>query len=484
LKTWFTYSHDADADILPDLPTLRERSRDLVRNNPLATGAIKTKVTNVIGTGLRLQARIDRAILNMTEDEADAWEAQTEREWRLFAESHDCDVTRTNTFREITRTVYRQAKENGDVFIALPRRPKLGHFPYDLRLQMVEADRVCNEDNKPDTDRLAGGIETDEYGAPKRYHICRVHPGSRRRYKDKAKWDKVDAFGSNLGLRNVIHLFERTRPGQSRGVPDLAPVIEIFKQLGRYTDAEIAAAVISSFFTVFIETENGDPSLNLNDMNNELGTDTTSGSDEDTEYKLASGSIIGLRKGETVHDTNPGRPNQAFDAFVLSLLRQIGVALEMPFEILVKHFTASYSAARAALLEFWKYVVSERAWLIDDFCRVVYEVWMYEAVINGRIAAPGFLTNPILRKAYLGSEWVGPAKGQIDELKEIKAAQIRISEGISTLSEVTAEMTGGDWEKKHPQSVKEHNMRKKDGLIEKRLPEEPDDNNNGKDDDE
>jgi capsid protein len=90
---------------------------------------------------------------------------------------------------------------------------------------------------------------------------------------------------------------------------------------------------------------------------------------------------------------------------------------------------------------------------------------MYEAVSSGRIVAPGFFTDPIIRQAYLGSVWIGPAKGQIDELKEIKAAELRVDMGVSTLSEVTAEMTGGDWEKKHPQSVKEHNARKDAGLI-------------------
>jgi len=83
MKMWTTFSNDADADILPDLPTLRERSRDLIRNNPLAAGAIKTKVTNVVGTGLRLQSRIDRGALNLTEDQAGVWENKTEREWRL-----------------------------------------------------------------------------------------------------------------------------------------------------------------------------------------------------------------------------------------------------------------------------------------------------------------------------------------------------------------------------------------------------------------
>jgi len=459
LKQWLPYGYDADSDTLPDLPTLRERSRDMIRNTPLAAGAINTKVTNTVGTGLKLQARIDRNILNMSEDRADQWEAATEREWRLFWDSPECDAARTLNGNALTALCYRQVMENGDVFVALPRIKRPG-VPYNLRLQIIEADRVCNPDNAQDTDRMAGGIVKDKYGAPAAYHILNTHPGNIKNFKGVDKWQTVPAFGKNLGLRNIIHLYQPLRPGQTRGVPDLAPVIEPLKQLDRYTEAELMAAVVSGMFTVFVESETGDPTLDLTDLSDETGAKTT-----DDDYKLASGSIIGLAPGEKIHDTNPGRPNDSFDPFTLAVLRQIGVALELPFEILIKHFTASYSAARAALLEAWKYFLKERQWLADNFNRLVYEIWMYEAVTSGRIAAPGFLNDPLIRKAYLGAEWIGPAKGQIDELKEIKAADLRIKMGVSTLSETTAEMTGGDWEKKHPQTVKEHNARKDAGLI-------------------
>jgi lambda family phage portal protein len=286
-----------------------------------------------------------------------------------------------------------------------------------------------------------------------------AHPG--RLYGSAENtWQRIPAYGQKLGLKNILHIYRPTRPGQSRGVPDLAAVIEPLKQLTRYAEAELMAAVVSAMFTVFVETETGDPTFDLTDMSGETGSSTS-----DDDYKLGNGSIIGLAPGEKIHDSNPGRPNAAFDPFTQAILRQIGVAIELPFELLVKHFTASYSAARAALLEAWKYFSTQRKWMTDHFNRVVYEIWMYEAVSSRRIVAPGFFTDPIIRQAYLGSVWIGPAKGQIDELKEIKAAELRVDMGVSTLSEVTAEMTGGDWEKKHPQSVKEHNARKDAGLI-------------------
>ena len=456
LKEWSTFGNDADSDILPDLVTLRERSRDLIRNNALAAGAIKTKVTNVIGTGLRLQARIDRDALGISDEQADIWESKVEREWRLFWESKDADVARTLNGNSITRLVYQQVKENGDVFVLLPRVKRTG-VPYDLKLQIIEADMVCNIDNGNDTETMAGGIKKDEYGAPVEYYILKQHPGS---VLSKQEWQTIQAFGSKTGLRNVIHLYNPTRPGQSRGVPDLAPVIEALKQLGAYTETELTAATIAGMFTVFIETESGNSGFDYSNLGGETGQIAS-----DKDLKLGSGLIVELANGEKVHDSNPGRPNISFDLFVQAILRQIGVALEIPFEILIKHFTASYSAARAALLEMWKYVLSERLWFTDNFLKVVYEIWMYEAVASGRLEAPGFFIDPAVKAAYLGCDFIGPAKGQIDELKEVRAASEKVNAGFSTISKETAELTGGDWERNHKQQAKERKKRLEDGLI-------------------
>jgi len=459
LKSWVTLGNDADTDILSDLPTLRERSRDLCRNNPLALGAIKTKITNVIGTGLRFQSRIDRKMLGIDDDKADELEALIEREWQLFWDSKDCDLARTLNGNGITRMVYRQEKENGDCIIVLSRQKRPGVI-YDLKLQVVEADRLCNKDGEADTEKIAGGVEKDENGAPVRYHILKYHPGSI--FAGEQQWQVRDAYNKRINwLPNIIHFFNPTRPGQTRGVPDLAPVIELFKQLGRYTEAEIMAAVVSGLFTVFIESDGG-----LGGGNKAFNyTGDSKGSGASDDLTLGNGLILELNQGEKVHDANPGRPNANFDQFVVAILRQIGVGVELPFEILIKHFTSSYSAARAALLELWKYVLGERVFLEDDFLKIVQKVWMYEAVAKGRIPAPGFLSNLGVQRAYLSGLFIGPAKGQIDELKEVKAAKERLAARLSTLSGETMELTGGDWDKNHIQQVKERNKQISDGLI-------------------
>jgi lambda family phage portal protein len=459
MESWQTTNHDPDSDILPDLPTLRERSRDLQRNNALAAGALNTKITNVIGTGLKPQCNIDAEFLGMTEDQADAWEKQTEREFLLWAESKDCDIERTSNFFELQTMVYTQHLVNGDVFVLLPFKPAgtISILPYDLRVQVIEADRVCNPKFAMDVPTLAGGVEKEENGAPLAYHILRHHPGSV--YGFQFEWDRIPAFGAKTGRRNVHHLFKKDRPGQSRGVPDLTPVIEALKQLGDYTENEIEAAAVSAMFTVFVTAPAGE---GLAPAQSASGQTTTT---KNSEYNMGPAAMLDLMPGEDVKFADPTRPNPAYDPFVTAILRQIGVGLNLPFEVLIKHFMSSYTAARAALQEAWKYFSTERRWLNDNFCQPVYESWLEESVASGRTYAPGFFADPIIRKAYCRVKWIGPARGLINEVQEITAANDRVNMSISTLEDESIQITGECWEPKLRQRAKEVKLLKDAGLF-------------------
>ncbi len=202
---WVTAKGDADADLLADLPEIRRRSRDALRNNPLAAAAINQKVTSVIGSGLKLNASIDREALGLSDPAADAWEAQAEAEWRLFASSPNCDLARTLTFAEQQALAWRAVLESGDHFI--PRvtltRPR-GDWPFRFALQHLEADRCCNPNDTQDTATLIAGVEKDSTGAPLRYHFARLHPGAIRRSGQSQAWSAVPAFGERTGARATV----------------------------------------------------------------------------------------------------------------------------------------------------------------------------------------------------------------------------------------------------------------------------------------
>jgi lambda family phage portal protein len=351
---------------------------------------------------------------------------------------------------------------SGDVFVLLPAIEREGDR-YDLRVQLVEADRVCDPLIRDAGKDILGGVEVGPHGEPVAYYVSSIHPGDRfargMRLVSQQRWTRVPAFDPETGLPLVLHLMESERPGQRRGVPLLAPVVEKLKQLSRYSDAELMAAVVSGMFTAAITSER--PQTPLGAALPEAQQVPTEDPDA---YQLGNGAVLGLAPGEKLESVNPARPNAGFEPFVMAVCRQIGAGLGIPYELLIMQFTSSYSASRAALLEAWKRFHVGRAWLASQLCQPVYEAWLAEAVARGYVAAPGFFSDPLIRAAWCGAEWIGPTQGQLDPTKEVEAAAKRVAEGFSTRTRETRELTGGDWWAMNRLRGREEEARKGAGL--------------------
>ena len=448
LSKWNPRAGSADADTLGDLPALRSRSRDLVRNAPLAGGAINTVALNVIGTGLMPRARPDRAALGWSETRAAEWKKHVDREFMLWALSKDCDATRTQNFFGLQDLAFRSVLENGDAFALLPMIDRPGVAP-QIAVQLLEADRISNKGSAPDTRDLAGGVALDARGAPTAYHIQRWHPGDLYRGAGTGyhEWDIVDAFGAQSGRRNVLHLYHRLRIGQTRGVPYLAPVIEAFKNLDRFSEAELFAAVANAMFALTTKSDGG---AGLNPAESAVTGETPAAGSGDApkgegwDGSLTSGLVVDLDADKEIASFQSGRPNPEHEPFVSSIVTQIGVRLGLPKEVLMLFFSSSYTAARGALLQGWKFFRARRDWCADDFCQPVREEWLAWKVASGAIDAPGFFANPGLRAAYGAATWHGDGPGSIDPLKEVLAAKKRTEMNLRTLEQEIAEDSGGD----------------------------------------
>lgn len=445
--------------------TLRQRARMLYMAAPIATSAIKTNRTNVVGVGLKLKSRIDREVLGLTPEQAEAWQKMTEREFSLWAENkRACDATGMNTFYDLQQLALISWLLSGDCIGVLKQYEVDQLLPYALRVHLIESDRIATPGGcgagtsinyttgkNPDTgNTIYDGVEVDSNGMVVAYHIRSTYPfevGA-----PTTKWARVLAYQEHTGLPNVVHVVECERPDQYRGVSYLAQVIEPLLQLRRYTESELMAAVIESFFTAFIKTEAPTDDMPFNQVEGDPPGEPKG----PNEYSMGPGQINVMEPGEDVTFASPTRPAGGFDAFVTAICSQIGAALEIPADLLLKKFNASYSASRAALLEAWKAFKMRREWLADDFCRPIYEVWMSEAVARGRIYAPGFFTNPAIRAAYLGSEWLGPSQGQLDPTKEITAEILACSEGFSTHEQSTIRLNGGQWDANVEQLLREN----------------------------
>lgn len=461
---WDVSIGSADADTLPHIDMLRWQVRDLDRNNPLAAGALDTVVDNVVATGIRPQSVIDRDILGLSEDEAAAWQANAERYFYIWADSRNADVTRYATFWEYQALVLLNALLSGDVFTV--RRYKMRpDSVFGLCLQLVEADRCETPTEKQVDADIHKGVQADNDGEPVAYHFLKKHPGDigMRRLHEVGQFTTVAAVDKR-GFDLCLHHFQRRRPDQRRGVSVLAPAIECFKQLSRYTEAEITAAVVSSLFSVLVKSETGGllPSVLPGQIPGQVGGQslTPAGS---PVTQLQSGMIMDLRPGESVDVVNPNRPNVAFESFLDAVYKYIGVGIGLPKEVLLKQFNTSYSAARAAIMEAFKMYRRRRQWLVKTLCQPVWGLVIAEAVGRGYLDAPGFFDDPLRRAAWLGAEWRGAPMGHLDPLKEARAAREWLGmPGVTTMQQITAEQFGTDWDDNIAQTDRE---RKRVGLL-------------------
>jgi lambda family phage portal protein len=231
------------------------------------------------------------------------------------------------------------------------------------------------------------------------------------------------------------------RPGQRRGIPLIAPIIELCLTLDRYLKAETIAAQIQALFTLVITSENPDS------MAGELGSlegDEMTGGD-DSLVALGNGIVQYARPGEKVEPVNPSRPTTSFEPFVNSAIQLMGPTSGMPYEMLVQKFQSSYSASRAAINMASTQFKILRSGLINDFCQPIYEAFMDEAVARGWVYAPGYFENPIMRRAYTRAKWNGPGLPQVDMLKEVQAWEKQVSLGFATAGQATSELNGGDF---------------------------------------
>lgn len=454
LKGMIPNSGDTHEDIDFNNLTLRQRSRMLYMAAPIATSAIRTNRTNVVGNGLRLKSTINREVLGMSQDAAEAWQKRTEAEFELWASRKNaCNATGVNDFYGMQQLVVMSWLMSGDVFGVVKRYSPTQMMPYSLRLHIIEADRVrtpvdggglvlagVTTGKAANGNTIYDGVEVDSNGAIVAYHIANNHPY--QFYGEPTTFERVEAYGRRTGLPNVLHVMDSERPEQYRGVPYLAQVIEPLLQQRRYTEAEIMAALVQSFHTAFVTTNAGTNDMPFNEI---CGDGVQEVSHDPNEYEMGPGTINIMEPGEDVKFTSPTHPNTGFDTFMRAMSEQVGAALEIPADLLLKAFDSSYSASRAALLEAWKAFRMRRVWLTNDFCRPVYELWLTEAVALGRISAPGFLTDPLIRQAYLASEWIGPSQGQLDPTKEVNAAILAIQHGLSTHAQESIKLNGSEF---------------------------------------
>lgn len=444
---WLVEPGTAEDNIDQYSSTLRQRARDLYDGGGLGRSGPQTLTVSVVGWGIQPRPKIDGDFLKLSDEQRAEAESNILREFNLWAGNTMCDAERRKNFYSMQELAFLSMLLSGDVF-ALFGMKENKRTPYQTTIRLLEADRICTPDSSGSSEiketenggRIVDGVEISKDGEVIRYHIASRSPLAGND-SSELTWQAIDAYGKETGYPNILHIMTFERPEQRRGVPFVAAEIEQLKQFSRYMNAELAANVVSAMLTAFITSEEDDGKAGMEDAVNEEDKVT----DDELHLELAPGAVYDLPPGKNITTVNPLRSNSQFEAFVNTSIMVIASSMGIPKEVLVKKYETNYTAARAALLDFWRTVRVYRTRFNTDFNKPIYEQWLSEAVAAGRIEAPGFFDDPAIRQAWCGCEWTGASMGHVDPRKEVEAAEARIRNNITTQEQEASEYNGNNW---------------------------------------
>jgi lambda family phage portal protein len=405
-------SGSGNAETVSDLPKLRNSSRKLMRDNPYAWAGRSVLVGYQVGAGITVRSNTKNDALDKRWNDAfEAWSAR-------------CDITGRLDFHGLTAQAAGTRVESGEALgriVPLSRREARDRgLDVPVALQLLEPDHFDPILERHQDAQVVQGVELDGWGRPRAYHLLELHPGEPLGFGNKA-------FGRTIRVpaAEVMHLYRAhvSRPGQVRGVPDLAPVMTRLASLDEFEDAIIEQAKISACLVAFVtssapenkgplERKDGDPQDKL-------------------RRTMAPGMIERLLLGESVEMNQPP-PMAGVDVLPRHTLRAIATGLGLTYDLLTGDLTgANYSSLRAGRLTVRRNVEQDQ-WLmlIPRWCEPSARAFTRAAQLAGVLPD-------------IAGEWpleFGPPPFPfVDPLKDALAIKMQMRLGLLNWGQAVAE---------------------------------------------
>lgn len=408
LKNWWPSSESVNSLLSASLPTLRRRSRQAVRNNPVASNAIEAVVVNCIGTGIKPQSKAPDSAFK--EDLQDLW-----LEWKDQA-----DISGVCDFYGLQAMACQSMLEGGECFIRMRVRPDKGLI-VPLQLQAMESEHLNDTINERRTNGniIKNGIEFNRDNERVAYYFYREHPGEKNIFSGGDETLRIPAH-------EVLHIYKPLRIGQIRGVPWLSKVLLKLYELEQYDDAELVRKKTAALFAAFVTRL--DPETNM------MGE----GEEDDEGLALAElepGTVQLLNPGEDIKFSDPSDVGSSYEGFMRQQLRFIAIGMGITYEQLTGDLTGvNYSSIRAGLIEFRRRCeMLQRHTMIFQFCRPIWNEWFKLAVLSGELALPENT------RKYRSVKWIPQGFEWVDPLKDQQADQLAVKNGYKSRSQVVSE---------------------------------------------
>lgn len=477
---WSPSFNSADGDLLGSKPLLDARVRDTIRNDAYVQGGADLHQDNIVGAMFALNAKPDFKILGLDEDWADAFQEEVESKFTLWAESPNNwpDASRINTFTSLIRMGIGVHMAAGEMLASVEWLRDGINRPFNTAIQFIDTDRLSNPNGAMDTPFLRGGVVRNIYGAPQGYHVRMSHPGDYTA-PDAWRWKYVP-IRKPWGRLQMIHIFQQTRPDQTRGVAAMVAALKELRITKRFRDVVLQNAVVNATYAASIESDMPPEAVfqALGGGNIGKSVEQYAGGWLSAINKYAGGSKNMQIDGVKIPHLFPGTKLQLRPAgqggplgteFEQSLLRYISAILGVSYEQLSKDYSnVNYSSLRGAMTETWKYMQSRKRMVADRLASTIYMLWLEEAINAGEITAmsrkrPNYYEG-LNAEAYTKCDWIGASKGQIDELKETQAAVLRLKYNLSTFEDECSRL-GKDWRTQFRQRERENDEMRERGLA-------------------
>lgn len=456
---WQAVGTSANSEVFGSLATLRNRSRDLCRNDDYARAILRNILKNVVYTGIGFQAQV-KQLKNSKKNDNNINNA-IEAAWKYWSRKQYCDVTGQSSFNELQEIVFKSYLESGEVFIRKIKQ-SFGESQIPFALEIIESDQVAEDYNSTSLDgnQIIMGIELNNWNRPVAYWVYENHPGDFW-FGGQNVGGKTTANSRNLvriPAAEIIHLFKKERPGQVRGVPILYSTINRLRHLYKLEQAELVATraaanymgIITTPYADLIEEPQTDEHGNLIEQ------------EQKPEITLAPGTVKYLSEGEDFKSFTPNRPNSAFEGFHRSQLRASAVGTGVSFEAASGDYSQSnYSSSRLSLLDARDVWGMMQQWFIDNFLVEVCQCWLEQAVLSNYLNFPDYEVRP---ERYQTIRWTARGWSWVDPHKEISATIAAIKSGLTTVTKEVAKQ-GEDFEENIKQIAREKEILDQYGIT-------------------
>lgn len=433
LNDFKSSNRSADSELRQALESLRNRSRDLARNNEYVKRYLELLKTNVVGErGFTLQVKALDTVGKLDQVGNDSVESA----FKKWCKKGNCTVDGKMSWVDAQKLVIEGLARDGEIFIIKHRG---ADFHDSFSLEFIEPERIDQEKNEkmPNGNQVRMGVELDNFRRPVAYHLLSYHKGD---------YDYSSHSTSKKHIRvpadRVIHIYKQSRAGQTRGEPWLASAMVALKQLNGFREASVINARVGASKMGFFTSPQGD-GFNGDDMVDDIPI-----------MEAEPASFHQLPQGVEFQSFDPDFPSAEFDSFHKSVLKGIASGMGVSYTSLANDLEAtSYSSIRQGALEERDMYRNLHQFIIEHFVRPVYETWLGSAMEINSFGIPLRQFDRFCDYA----EFRGRAWSWVDPQKEMNSAIMGLKSGILSLQDVASQY-GKDSEELLSQIVRDRTL--------------------------